>query len=84
MRARAIALPHSVTVAHRELIIEQATGHRMPTIFAIAADVSAGALVTYGVNRVALTLRAPEYVDRILRGVLTEYSIRAGARGEIR
>jgi hypothetical protein len=56
----------------------------MPTIFAIAADVSAGALVTYGVNRVALTLRAPEYVDRILRGVLTEYSIRAGARGEIR
>jgi putative ABC transport system substrate-binding protein len=63
-----IALPHAVTVAHRELIIEQAIGHRMPTIFAIAADVSAGALVTYGVNRVALTLRTTEYVDRILRG----------------
>jgi putative ABC transport system substrate-binding protein len=63
-----IALLHAVTVAHRELIIEQAIGHRMPTIFAIAADVSAGALVTYGVNRVALTLRTTEYVDRILRG----------------
>jgi putative ABC transport system substrate-binding protein len=63
-----IALPHAVTEVHRNLIIQQATSHRLPTIFAFAPHASAGALVTYGIDRADALLRTTEYVDRILRG----------------
>jgi putative ABC transport system substrate-binding protein len=63
-----IALPHAVTEVHRDLIIQQATSHLLPTIFAFAPHASAGALVTYGIDRADAMLRTTEYVDRILRG----------------
>jgi len=63
-----IALPHTVTEVHRDLIIQQATSHLLPTIFAFAPHASAGALVTYGIDRADALLRTTEYVDRILRG----------------
>jgi ABC-type uncharacterized transport system substrate-binding protein len=63
-----IALPHPITEVHRDLIIQQATSHSLPTIFAFAVHASAGALVTYGIDAAEAQLRTSEYVDRILRG----------------
>jgi putative ABC transport system substrate-binding protein len=63
-----IALPHPITEVHSDLIIQQATSHSLPTIFAFAAHASAGALVTYGIDLTAALLQTTEYVDRILRG----------------
>ncbi len=63
-----IALPHPLTEVHSDLIIQQATTHSLPTIFAFAAHASAGALVTYGIDLAAALLQTTDYVDRILRG----------------
>jgi putative ABC transport system substrate-binding protein len=63
-----IALPHPVTEVHRDLIIQQATSHLLPTIFAFATHASVGALVTYGIELADAMLQTTEYVDRILRG----------------
>jgi putative tryptophan/tyrosine transport system substrate-binding protein len=63
-----IALPHPVTEVHRDLIIQQATSLRLPTIFAFSAHADAGALVTYGIDLADALLRTTEYVDRILHG----------------
>jgi len=63
-----IALPHPVTEVHSDLIIQKATSHSLPTIFAFAARASAGALITYGIDLAEALLGAAQYVDRILRG----------------
>lgn len=63
-----IALPHPVTEVYRDLIIQQATSHSLPTIFAFAAHASAGALVTYGIDLAETLQGTTGYVDRILRG----------------
>jgi putative ABC transport system substrate-binding protein len=63
-----IALPHAVTELNRDLIIQQAAAHRMPSIFAFEAHAYAGALVTYGIDRGDSILRTADYVNRILRG----------------
>ena len=63
-----IALPHPITEVHRDLIIQQATSHLLPTIFAFSAHASAGALVTYGIDLSDALLRTTEYVDRIFHG----------------
>jgi putative tryptophan/tyrosine transport system substrate-binding protein len=63
-----IALPHPVTEVHRDLIIQQATSHLLPTIFAFPEHASAGALISYGIDTSAAILQTAEYVDRILRG----------------
>ncbi len=63
-----IALPHPVTEVHRDLIIQQATSHLLPSVFAFAVHASAGALVTYGIDPADAMLQTTEYVDRILRG----------------
>lgn len=63
-----IALPHAVTEVHRDLIIQQAIAHLMPSIFAFEAHAHAGALVTYGIDRADAIMRTADYVDQILRG----------------
>jgi putative ABC transport system substrate-binding protein len=63
-----IALPHAITEVNRDLIIQRATTHLMPSIFAFEAHAYAGALVTYGIDRSDTILQTAEYVDRILRG----------------
>ena len=72
MKRRAFVLALStvdpITEVHSDLIIQQATSHSLPTIFAFAAHASAGALVTYGIDLAAAVLQTTEYVDRILRG----------------
>ena len=63
-----IALPHPVTEVNRDLIIRQATAHRLPSIFAFEAHAYAGALVSYGIDRADAILRTSDYVNRVLRG----------------
>jgi putative ABC transport system substrate-binding protein len=63
-----IALPHAITEVNRDLIIQSATRHLMPSIFAFESHAYAGALVTYGIDRSDTILQTADYVDRILRG----------------
>ena len=53
---------------HRNRIIEFATKSRLPTMFADAALVQAGGLMSYGPNAPDLYRRAATYVDKILKG----------------
>jgi putative ABC transport system substrate-binding protein len=63
-----IALPHAITEVNRDLIIQRATTHLMPSIFAFETHAYAGALATYGIDRTDTVLQTANYVDRILRG----------------
>ena len=63
-----IVLPHALTAANRELIIELANGHRLPAIFAEEVAVTAGAPIFYGIDFIDNFTHVAEYVDRILRG----------------
>jgi putative tryptophan/tyrosine transport system substrate-binding protein len=63
-----ITLPHAITAANGDLIVRLATANRMPSLFATATWVKAGALVSYGVRTSDEFRRASDYVDRILRG----------------
>jgi len=63
-----IALPHPITEVNRDLIIQQAMKHLMPSIFAFETHAYAGALATYGIDRTDTILQTADYVDRILRG----------------
>jgi putative ABC transport system substrate-binding protein len=63
-----IVVPHAVTWAHGDLIIARALRHRMPAIYATEGSVTAGGLVSYGLDFVHSFRQTAEYVDRILRG----------------
>jgi putative ABC transport system substrate-binding protein len=79
-----IALPHAVTEVNRDLIIQQANAHRMPSIFAFEAHAYAGALVTYGIDRADIILRTADYVNRILRGAkAADLPVQAAERYEL-
>jgi ABC-type uncharacterized transport system substrate-binding protein len=58
----------AVNVANRHLIVEFATQRRLPAMYATREFVSAGGLISYGVDFHDLFRRAAGYVDRILRG----------------
>ena len=53
---------------HRDLIIELAARHKLPTVYFERSFVSAGGLVSYGANETDQYRLAAGYVDRILRG----------------
>jgi putative tryptophan/tyrosine transport system substrate-binding protein len=56
------------TTLHRELIISLALRFRIPTIYPYRYFVDEGGLLSYGIDVLDLFRRAPDYVDRILRG----------------
>jgi putative ABC transport system substrate-binding protein len=58
----------AVTVSNRQRIVDFASKNRLPSIYQASDFVSAGGLMSYGVNRVDLHRRAATYVDKILRG----------------
>jgi putative ABC transport system substrate-binding protein len=79
-----IALPHAITEVNRDLIIQRATAHLMPSIFAFEAHAYAGALVTYGIDRSDTILQTADYVDRILRGTKpAELPVQAAQKFEL-
>jgi putative ABC transport system substrate-binding protein len=53
---------------HRDLIIDLAARHKLPTVYFERSFVSAGGLVSYGANETDQYRLAAGYVDRILRG----------------
>ena len=58
----------SVSIVHRQLIIELAARHKLPAIYWDRFYVSAGGLISYGADTIDQCGRAAGYVDRILKG----------------
>ena len=59
-----------LTTAYRPLIVEFATKHRLPTMFAVRVDVEAGGLMSYAPDVPDTFRRAAGYVDKVLRGAV--------------
>jgi putative tryptophan/tyrosine transport system substrate-binding protein len=59
---------HAVTYSNRNLIIDLAARHRLPTIFGDRLFSASGGLLSYGSNIPELFRGAASYVDLILKG----------------
>jgi len=60
--------PDVTTTAHRDLIVALAARHHLPAVYAFRPFVTAGGLMSYGVDLTDMFRQAAPYVDRILRG----------------
>jgi putative ABC transport system substrate-binding protein len=60
--------PNNTTFLHRDRIIALAARHRLPAVYAFRICVTAGGLMSYGIDGVDIYRQAASYVDRILRG----------------
>ena len=68
-RSGAVAVTQSSEVgANIQRVIQLATKHRLPAIYAIPEYPEAGGLMAYGGSRSDLARRAAVYVDKILKG----------------
>jgi putative tryptophan/tyrosine transport system substrate-binding protein len=63
-----IVMAGNFTTVYRELIVSVAARLRIPTIYPYRYFADEGGLLSYGVDVMDLFRRAPDYVDRILRG----------------
>lgn len=63
-----MVMPGNFTTFYRDLIISMAARLRIPTLYPYRYFVDDGGLLSYGVDVLDLFRRAPDYVDRILRG----------------
>jgi putative tryptophan/tyrosine transport system substrate-binding protein len=64
-----IIIPSPLFFVNRELIVGLAAQHRLPAIYPFSYFVTAGGLMSSGVDLAESLRRAATYVDRILRGV---------------
>jgi putative tryptophan/tyrosine transport system substrate-binding protein len=60
--------PNATTSAHRDLVVALAARYRLPAVYAWRQFVTAGGLMSYGIEFVDQFRQAASYVDRILRG----------------
>jgi putative ABC transport system substrate-binding protein len=63
-----IVTPSALASVHRQLIIAQATRHRLPAVYPFRYFVTDGGLIYYGPDTLDLIRRSAGYVDRILKG----------------
>jgi len=63
-----IILPNLLAMVHRELIISLASRYRLPAIYPSRYFVTAGGLMSYGLDVTDQYRRAAGYVDQILKG----------------
>jgi putative ABC transport system substrate-binding protein len=63
-----IIVTSALTTAYRPIIIEFANRQRIPTMFAVKADVEAGGLISYAPSLSDSFRRAARYVDKVLNG----------------
>ncbi len=63
-----IVVVSAASLTHRELIVNLAARHRLPTVYFNRAFVTTGGLISYGANVIEQYRRAAGYVDRILKG----------------
>ena len=61
-------VPDATIIAHRDLVITLAARHRLPAVYPWRYFVTAGALMSYGIDNIDVLQKAASYVDRILRG----------------
>jgi len=64
--------PDSSTILHSEIIVSLAARHQVPAVYPFRLFVTAGGLMSYGVDFVEMFKQAAPYVDRILRGAKPE------------
>ena len=68
-RSEAVAVTQSSEIAATiQRVIQLATKHRLPAVYAIPEYAEAGGLMAYGGSRSNLARRAAVYVDKILKG----------------
>jgi putative tryptophan/tyrosine transport system substrate-binding protein len=60
--------PDATTTALRDLVVALAARYRLPAVYAWRQFVTAGGLMSYGIDFVDQFRQAASYVDRILRG----------------
>jgi putative tryptophan/tyrosine transport system substrate-binding protein len=63
-----IIMPDAFTVPNRDLIIDFAVRHRLPSMYPYRAFAIDGGLISYGPDIDDLYRRAAGYADRLLRG----------------
>ena len=63
-----VVLADTVTVANRQRTVDFAARNRVPAIYESRAFVEAGGLMSYGVDMVAHSRRAADYVAKIFKG----------------
>jgi putative ABC transport system substrate-binding protein len=63
-----IVIGSSSAQQHRHLIVSLAARHKLPALYFTRLFVSAGGLLSYGVDFIDQYRRAAGYVDRILKG----------------
>ena len=63
-----VIAPDTFTYIHRDSIVASAARHRLPAIYPFRDFVTAGGLMSYGVDLLAPFSQAAAYLDRILRG----------------
>jgi len=63
-----LVLPDNFINAHRELIVAIAEKYRLPAIYPSRFFVTAGGLVSYGIDVLDMYRGAASYIDRILKG----------------
>ncbi len=68
-----------LVLRHRELIIALAARHKLPAVYSDRSFIAAGALVSYGPERIDQFRQAAGYVDRILKGEKAGRPAGAGA-----
>ena len=63
-----IVLVNSVTLTHRQRVVDLAARHRLPAIYQVREFVDAGGLMSFGLNFERLQERTAEYMHRIFQG----------------
>lgn len=58
----------TITASNRQRIVEFAAAHRIPCVYGFKFFVTAGGLLSYGIDVTGQFLDATGYIDRILRG----------------
>ena len=78
-----LMVPDASIIAHRDLVIALAARHRLPAVYPWRFFVTAGGLMSYGIDRIAQYQKAASYVDRILHGAKpTELPVQAPTKYE--
>ena len=63
-----LIVPDATIVAHRDLVIALAARYRLPAVYPWRYFVTAGALMSYGIDNIDVLQKAAAYVHRVLHG----------------
>ena len=61
-------VPDATIIAHCDLVTALAARYHLPAVYPWRYFVTAGALMSYGIDNIDVLQKAASYVDRILRG----------------